>query len=88
MAAATPSADGFALRLLTEDDAEALFDLRLRNRDYFRPSERSRPDAFFTLEQQREKLRRGEEDARERRGWIYGISLGESALIGRTALSG
>jgi [ribosomal protein S5]-alanine N-acetyltransferase len=88
MAGARASAGGVTLRLLTEHDAEPLLELRLRNREYFRASEPSRPDGYFTLEQQREELMRGEEDAHERRGWIYGIFLGESLLIGRTALSG
>lgn len=88
MAAPGPSPDDLTMRLLTEGDAEAILELRLRNRDYFRPSERSRPDGYFTLEQQREELRRSEEDARERRGWSYGVFLGESVLIGRAALSG
>lgn len=82
------SADELTLRLLTEEDAEAMLELRLRNRDYFRPSEPLRPDSYFTLDRQREELRRGAEDARERKGWIYGIFLGRSALIGRIALSG
>jgi [ribosomal protein S5]-alanine N-acetyltransferase len=86
--AGAQAAGGIAVRLLTEHDAEALLELRLRNREYFRPSEPSRPRGYFTLQRQREELRRGEEEARERRAWIYGIVLGESALIGRIALSG
>ena len=88
MTAAQTSSDALSLRLLTTDDAEALLELRLRNRDYFRPSEPSRPNGFFTLDRERDELERGEEDARERRGWIYGMFVGDSALIGRIALSG
>ena len=42
-----------AIRLLTEDDAEAVLALREANRDHFRRSEPIRPAAWFTVSEQR-----------------------------------
>ena len=88
MLVAVLRAGGLTLRQLTEDDAAALLDLRLRNRAYFRGSEPSRAEGYFTVEGQREELRRAREAGGENEAWIYGIFVDGPTLIGRIAISG
>jgi [ribosomal protein S5]-alanine N-acetyltransferase len=44
------------IRKLELSDAEALYELRTRNLKYFQPFEPIRPDAYHTLEGQKEKI--------------------------------
>jgi ribosomal-protein-alanine N-acetyltransferase len=48
--------DGVLLRPVRPDDAPALLDTLLRNRDILRASDVERPDSFWTLEGQRTRI--------------------------------
>ncbi|WP_433788432.1 GNAT family N-acetyltransferase [Actinoplanes sp. CA-252034] len=48
---------GILLRSLREDDAAAMLDVHVRNRDHLAPYEFPRPESFFTLDGQRDRLR-------------------------------
>ncbi|NJP95544.1 GNAT family N-acetyltransferase [Nonomuraea sp. FMUSA5-5] len=52
-----PLAGDVVLRLVTEQDAEALLAAYVRNRDHLRRWEPRRPDEFFTLAGQAERLK-------------------------------
>ncbi len=76
------------IRKLELSDAEALYELRTRNLKYFQPFEPIRPDAYHTLEGQKEKieknLRKWENDS----GYSFGIFLASTdQLIGQVNLS-
>jgi [ribosomal protein S5]-alanine N-acetyltransferase len=74
------------VRLLTEADAPALLDYRVRNREFFRRFEAARADEHLTLGALLEELRRGEDAAARGMGWACGMFEGD-ALVGRIALS-
>jgi ribosomal-protein-alanine N-acetyltransferase len=48
---------GVVLRPLREDDAAAMLDAHLRNREHLAPYEFPRPESFFTLDGQRDRMR-------------------------------
>jgi ribosomal-protein-alanine N-acetyltransferase len=70
------------IRLLGEDDAEELAALYLANRDFLRPFEPARDEAFFTVERQRERIVQSVEGDR----WMWGI-VDDGAIVGLIALN-
>src|SRR4051812_46706475 len=52
-----PLTDGVVLRPLDVPDAPALLDAYRRNRDHLQPYEPARPDSFWTLDGQHERVR-------------------------------
>ncbi|MGC8480161.1 MAG: GNAT family N-acetyltransferase [Acidimicrobiales bacterium] len=75
------------LRSLTVSDAQAMCDLRIRNRDAFRPFDPVYPESHFTVKVQAEIIRDFEES--ERRGNAYGFGIfvrSTGALVGRIAI--
>ena len=66
------------VRTLTQDDAEELTRLLVANREAQAPFKPARPDAYFTVEGQRERLANREH--------MYGI-IDDDSLIGEIALS-
>ncbi|OXM83189.1 GNAT family N-acetyltransferase [Paenibacillus rigui] len=80
--------DRVHIRPFTLADAEPLRELRVHNRDYFRPYEPARPDSHFTLDYQKDLIRTSWRDAQKDAGYIFGIFLNENAkLIGRVSLT-
>lgn len=76
------------LRFLTEADAPALHELRVRNRSFFEPYEPVVPDDEFTLEVVRERIRAQAADRRRDRGYTFGIfRRDDDALVGHVTLS-
>jgi ribosomal-protein-alanine N-acetyltransferase len=57
MISPSPLPGGVVLRPLEVDDAEALLDAYLRNRDHLGPTEPVRPDSWWTLAEHRERLK-------------------------------
>ncbi|MGW1594687.1 GNAT family N-acetyltransferase [Streptomyces sp. NPDC002343] len=79
--------DGTRLRLVSTDDAEALHFAYAANRDHLAPWEPRRPDSFFTVEGQAERIGEQLRQFTERRAvpWVF-ESDGE--IIGTITLSG
>jgi ribosomal-protein-alanine N-acetyltransferase len=81
--------EGIALRRLVADDAAALLELRLRNREFFAPFEPVRDPSFFTLPGQ--ALALADEAGRWERGDAYGFGITErdddAVLLGWVILS-
>jgi ribosomal-protein-alanine N-acetyltransferase len=76
------------IRRLEGDDAEALLDLRLRNREFFQPFEPQYPESHFTLEGQREGIEQVIQNWENGTGYGFGIFLRETdQLLGRVNLS-
>lgn len=75
------------VRALELDDAPALLDLRLRNRDFFRAFEPTQSERHFTLEGQWDEIALSAEDARCDRRYVFGIFLPGGVVVGRIALS-
>ncbi|BEL04713.1 ribosomal protein S5-alanine N-acetyltransferase [Actinoplanes sichuanensis] len=48
---------GVVLRSLREQDAAAMLDVHVRNREHLAPYEFPRPESFFTLDGQRDRMR-------------------------------
>jgi len=74
------------IRPVTPDDAEELAALHLANRDFLAPFEPERPDAFYTVEGQRERLEQLVRDAAAGAGWRFAIVDG-GAIAGTINLS-
>jgi ribosomal-protein-alanine N-acetyltransferase len=70
------------IRLLGPDDAEELAALYLANRDFLRPVEPARDEAFFTVERQRERIEQSAEGDR----WMWAI-VDNGAIAGLIALN-
>ncbi|WP_455383204.1 GNAT family N-acetyltransferase [Salinispira pacifica] len=80
--------DGIFLRFLSLDDAEALFSLHVRNRDFFRPFITTRPPDFYTIEGQRRVIKRDATGREEGTWFSFGIFLEETGeLIGNVSLT-
>lgn len=76
------------LRALKEDDARALYDLRVRNREFLRPYEPIQPDDHFTLTAQRQVIEKAETNWSSGAGYGFGVFLTASHdLVGRVSLS-
>jgi [ribosomal protein S5]-alanine N-acetyltransferase len=77
-----------SIRPFQDADAQALLDLRLRNREFFRPFEPSSVVIPETLEEQLARLTSELLDWEEGRGYPFGIfRLSDASLVGRIALS-
>ncbi|MEV5175157.1 GNAT family protein [Streptomyces flaveolus] len=78
---------GVRLRLVSLDDAEALHSAYVANREYLAPSEPRRPDAFFTVEGQAERIGEQLRQFAERRvvPWVL---ESDGTVIGTITLSG
>jgi ribosomal-protein-alanine N-acetyltransferase len=80
-------ADGVRLRPLARTDAQAMLDAHLRNREHLRPTEPPRPDTFFSLAGQVERLDlqlRQQED-RRLAGWV--LEAGDGRIVGAMTLT-
>ncbi|MFN2490480.1 MAG: GNAT family N-acetyltransferase [Actinomycetota bacterium] len=76
------------LRSLRLSDASSVLDLRLRNRDFFRPFEPLQSERHFTLPGQREEIERCIEDADRDRRYAFGVfARDDNEIVGRIALS-
>lgn len=76
------------IRTLEMSDAQAVLDLHLRNRDFFKKYITTRSDEFYTLKSQEEGIKRSliEEERNER--YSFGIfKRNEDRLIGNVTLS-
>ncbi len=67
-------------------DAPALMDYVMRNRLFLRALEPLRPDAYFTIEEQVEEIRRAQARSREGSAYAFGL-FSKGVLVGRVALS-
>jgi ribosomal-protein-alanine N-acetyltransferase len=76
------------LRALTRNDARELLELRIRNREAFRPFEPNYPDSHFTLTTQREIIEEFSNIQLRGLGLGFGIFLRTASrpLIGRIAI--
>jgi len=70
------------IRLLGADDAEELAAVYRANRDFLRPFEPARDEAFFTVKRQRERIEQSLEGDR----WMWGI-VEDGAIAGMIALN-
>ncbi|SEN46450.1 GNAT family N-acetyltransferase [Lihuaxuella thermophila] len=76
------------LKFLELSDAEALLRLELKNRDFFQRYTALRDDDFYTLEGQRDRIRKNNELKNLDRLYSFGIYLLETGeLIGNITLS-
>ena len=75
------------LRDLRPEDAAALLDLRLRNREFFEPFEPVPPPDHFTLEAQRRGIDSGNRAWDEDREYALALVLPDGSLVGRVRLS-
>jgi [ribosomal protein S5]-alanine N-acetyltransferase len=81
-------ADTIFIRMLQEDDAEELLQLRCSNWKFLKPFEPKPSESHFTLDGQKEALKRVEENWDEGLGFGFGIFQKETGLlIGRVNLS-
>ncbi|GGS03045.1 MULTISPECIES: GNAT family N-acetyltransferase [Streptomyces] len=78
---------GIRLRLVSLGDAEALYSAYAANRDHLAPWEPRRPDSFFTVEGQAERIREQLRQFTEQRAvpWVF---ESHGAIIGTITLSG
>ncbi|SFJ67015.1 GNAT family N-acetyltransferase [Thermoflavimicrobium dichotomicum] len=80
--------DSVYIRRLELEDAEALLELRLKNRSFFRSYEPSHPESHFTLPAQIQAIQNVIENWQKDLGYGFGIFLQSSQqLIGRVNLS-
>ncbi|NQX68344.1 GNAT family N-acetyltransferase [Paenibacillus alba] len=83
------SSSNIYLKLLEMKDAEAILDIKRRNRDFFQPFEPIRDETHFTLEGQENEIANGMQGAQNDQSYSFGIFLKENdELIGRIALTG
>ncbi|MBA4496111.1 GNAT family N-acetyltransferase [Paenactinomyces guangxiensis] len=76
------------VKILEDSDAEGLLRLELRNRDFFQTYTPLRDDAFYTLEGQRERIRKNNKMKDLDQYYLFGIYLAETGeLIGNITLS-
>ncbi|MCI0184946.1 GNAT family N-acetyltransferase [Sulfoacidibacillus ferrooxidans] len=76
------------IRRMENEDLEALLDLRLRNRHFFKPFQPITLDSHYTVEGQQEILEKIYHDWNSGSGYGFGIFLtNDDRLIGRVNLS-
>ncbi|MFC7443165.1 GNAT family N-acetyltransferase [Laceyella putida] len=76
------------VKILEESDAEAMWRLELRNRDFFQLYTPLRDESFYTLEGQRERIRNNLRLKERGQQYAFGIYLLETwELIGSITLS-
>jgi len=79
---------GIFLRQLQLEDAHALLDLRIKNREAHAIYEPIREESFFTLDGQQKFLQQRLDDATADRGCLFGLfDLKEERLIGQVNIS-
>ncbi|WP_425270949.1 GNAT family N-acetyltransferase [Paenibacillus ferrarius] len=77
------------MKLLEMKDAEAILDIKRRNRDFFQPFEPIRDESHFTLEGQENEIAIGIQGAQNDQSYFFGIFLKKNdELVGRIALTG
>lgn len=75
------------IRLFEERDAEGLWQLEVRNRDFFEKYSIARKETFYTLDFQRELIKTWKENEKKDIDYHFGIFLKESdSLIGSVNL--
>lgn len=74
------------IRPLTPDDADELAALYVANRDFLAPFEPVRPERFFTVEGQAERIAEAMRRAEADQGWTFAI-LDDGALAGTISLA-
>lgn len=75
------------IKILEECDAEAMIHLESKNRDFFQLYTVLREDKFYTLEGQKERIRKGNEKQERDEQYSFGIYLNEAGeLIGSVTL--
>ncbi len=80
--------DRVYLRRLRATDAEPVLDLRIRNRDFFRPWEPVPAPDHFTLEAQLQEIAGAARDADDDRSYAFAICrVDDNRLVGRITLS-
>ncbi|KZE69270.1 alanine acetyltransferase [Fictibacillus phosphorivorans] len=81
------SSQNIYIRLLTVDDAEAMVNLQLENREFFSQFAMERNDDFYTLENQQKRLQMLVENAKQDLDYYFGIfTTGDDELIGTVNL--
>lgn len=75
------------IRLLGVEDAEDLFELRVRNHDFLLPWEPRRSGGPPTIENQRAQLEHAGQSARADRAYHFGIFRKDDGLVGTITLS-
>ncbi|MDR8414422.1 GNAT family N-acetyltransferase [Nonomuraea sp. 3-1Str] len=80
-------ADDVVMRPVAEDDAQALTDAYVRNRDHLRRWEPRRPDTFFTLTGQSERLEAQLQQCRDGRLMPWVLADGDR-IVGCMNVSG
>jgi ribosomal-protein-alanine N-acetyltransferase len=76
------------IRTLEVFDAEALVRLLIKNRAFMKPFVPIRPDSYFTLEANRERIQNMIFDRENDKGYTFGIFLSSTDdLIGQVALT-
>ncbi len=82
------TAEHLYIRGYKSEDAPALLQLRLCNREFFRPFEPIRASSHYTIEAQREFIDSAIRDFEAGTAYAFGVFLRETdELIGRVALS-
>ncbi|MFK4274243.1 GNAT family N-acetyltransferase, partial [Streptomyces milbemycinicus] len=79
-------ADGITMRLAVQEDAEALLDAYVRNREHLRPTSPHRDESFFTRDGQAARLRDQLEqwEAGRTVPWVL---AGDGRILGTVTLS-
>ena len=75
------------VRDLGPEDARALLDLRVRNREFFEPFEPTPAAEHFTQGAQRDSIELGNRAWDDDREYTFGVFLPEGSLVGRVRLS-
>ncbi|MFS0783101.1 GNAT family N-acetyltransferase [Bacillus sp. 1P06AnD] len=76
------------IRLLASEDAEALLQLEMENKEFFQLYSPLKKDSFYTLDGQKERIERGIAGAEKGTLYSFGVFLKEDGnLIGSIALS-
>lgn len=77
------------IRPLELSDAEAMTELRIRNREFMKPYEPIRPDSHFTVDGQRALIEKALLDAENDIAYTFGIfEIGTDRLVGRLTFTG
>lgn len=80
--------DHVFLRKLDTDDASAVLQVELKNRDFFQKYTPLRADEFYTLQGQLDKINKGKEMTERDELYAFGIFLNDNQeLIGTIALT-
>lgn len=74
------------LRPLDPSDAQAMLDLRLRNREHFLTGEPLRPDSWFTLDAQRRALEAAQQERAAGTRELFGV-IEDDEVAGYVSLS-